>query len=134
MGQSYIAKVKIRVDDTVYQPGEVIDGSVIPDLDYLLHNKYLVPAPAAKKSRREVPEEDIGDPENSGNDCPEADGGEDVVPELYTEEQLKKLGSKAAIVEYAESIGLMGLDVNRHKTELIDVVLTYIAEVESDDI
>lgn len=131
MVQSYIAKVKIRVDDTVYQPGEVIDGSVIPDLDYLLHNKYLVPAPAAKKSRHEVPEEDNADPEDS---CQEPDDDGDDVPALYTEEQLKKLGSKAAIVEYAESIGLMGLDVNRHKTELIDVVLTYIAEVEGDDI
>lgn len=131
MGQDYIAKAKIRVGDTVYQPGEVMDGSVIPDLDYLLKNKYLVPVPAAKKSRCEVPEENS---RNLVDGCPEPDDDGDGVPELYTEGQLKKLGNKAAIVEYAESIGLPGLDVNRHKTELIDDVLAYIAEVDGDDV
>lgn len=63
---------------------------------------------------------DNGDPEDSNSDT----------PEFYNEEQLGKLPSKAAIAEYAESIGLPDLDTNLHKPELIDKVLAYIEEVK----
>lgn len=64
-----------------------------------------------------------GDPEGSNSDT----------TEFYNEEQLGKLPSKAAIAEYAESIGLPGMDTNLHKQELIDKVLAYIKEVKKDD-
>lgn len=72
----------------------------------------------SQETGNDVP--DNGDPEGSNSDA----------AKFYTEEQLGKLPSKAAIAEYAESIGLPNLDTNLHKPELIDKVLAYIEEVK----
>lgn len=71
--------------------------------------------------------------DNPGNGDPEGSNSDDDTPEFYTEEQLGKLPSKAAIAEYADSIGLSNLDTNLHKSELIDKVLEYIEEVRSSN-
>lgn len=129
MSDSYIAKVKIRINGVVHGPGSVLDGDVIPDLEYLVKKGYVVPAVQKKEPYPSGMEERSGfQPVDLAD---EDDGGE---LEFLTEDRLKKLGSKAAIVEYAESIGLSGLDVNEHKTELIDRVLAYIDEVLKDDV
>lgn len=153
MDEIYAATVKIRAGRKKYQPGEVVDSS-LPDMDYLIDSGFVKPVcklgkkvdaapPVSNGDAEKMPLEpnpdtaepspmpdltntpdDLDDDENSGTD----------VPEFYTEEQLKKLKSKAAIAEYAESIGLPGLDTNLHKTELIDKVLAYIAGVMNDEV
>lgn len=85
--------------------------------------KNFSPESKSTKIENDVP--DNGEPEGSNND------GDTT--EFYTKEQLDKLSSKAAIVEYAESIGLPSLDTSLHKPEIIDKVLTYIEEVKKDD-
>ncbi len=131
MGDSYIAKVKIRIDGVVYGPGSVLDESIIPDLEYLVQKGFVVPAPAArqKETGPAEMEESLG---FHPMEFADEDDGRKL--EFLTEDKLKKLGSKAAIVEYAESIGLSGLNVNEHKTELIDQVLAYIDEVLKNDV
>ncbi len=128
----YVANVRIRTERRVYLPGELLDRSSVPDMDYLIGNGFV-----KKVYRGEAPgmEPNQGEPDEPGEepDIPdeEPDPG---VPELYTEEQLKKMRSKRAIVEYAESIGLSGLDESLNKGELIDKVLVYIEEVMKDDV
>lgn len=68
-----------------------------------------------------------------GNGDPEGSNSDDNTPEFYTEEKLGKLPSKAAVAEYAESIGLPDLDTNLHKSELINKVLAYIEEAKKSD-
>ncbi len=68
-----------------------------------------------------------------GNGDPEGSNSDNNTPEFYTEEQLGKLPSKAALAEYAESIGLPDLDTKLHKSELINKVLAYIEEAQKSD-
>lgn len=77
----------------------------------------------------QLPDEKIPDPNEK---TPDPDEAKDDLPEFYTEEQLGKLRSKADIINYAESIGLTGLEENLHRTELIDKVLAYIEEVQQN--
>ncbi len=144
MNEIYVATVKIRAGRKKYQPGEVVDSS-LPDMDYLINSGFVKPVcrPGKKVDAEKMPLEpnpdtaepspmpDLTDPPDDPDD--DENSGADV-PEFYTEEQLKKLKSKAAIAEYAESIGLTGLDTNLHKTELIDKVLAYIAGVMNDEV
>lgn len=126
----YVAAVRIRTDEKTYQIGEVVEGLPETDMEYLIENGFV-----GFMNGKELPEEEFPDCDkpNTEDDIPEGENPEDDVPELYTEEQLNKLPSKTAIAEYAESIGLPGLDTKLHKPELIDKVLEYIEEVQKRD-
>lgn len=63
---------------------------------------------------------------------PDPDEVKDDMLEFYTEEQLDKLKSKSDIINYAESIGLTGLEASLHRPELIDKVLAYIEEFQQN--
>ena len=125
----YVANVRIRTERKAYLPGEILDRSSVPDMDYLIGNGFVKEVYRGEASGMEP---DHGKPDDIGEERDAPDGG--GVPELYTEEQLKKMRSKKEIVEYAESIGLSGLDKSINKGELIDKVLVYIEEVMRDDV
>lgn len=152
----YVATVKIRAGRKVFQPGEVVDASMVSDMEYLIQNGYVKPVcrPGAPGGTKEAVKDAVAPPpareeEDAAevlSDAGEADGEENAdipdeeedtvpkVPELLNEKQLKKMRSKAEIIEYAESIGLSELDANLTKVELIDKVLEYIAGVMENDI
>lgn len=153
--EMYAATVKIRAGRKVFQPGEVVDASMVSDMEYLIQNGYVKPVcrPGAPGGTKEAGNDAVVPPPAREDDAAEvlsdageAGGGENAavpdeeegadtsVPELLDEKQLKKMRSKAAIIEYAESIGLSGLDANLTKVELIDKVLEYIAGVMENDI
>lgn len=136
----YVATVRIRTDGRTYQPGEVVEGLSEADMDYLRWNDFVEWMGLSVDESRDEDDKfsdqtelDVkdGDPEGK-DDIPEEDLKDDI-PELYTEEQLNKLSNKDAIAEYAESIGLSGLDVKLHRSEMIDKVLAYIEEVKKSD-
>lgn len=119
----YTPKVKIRSEGRIYEPGERIHGIPDAEMEYLIRMGFV----------KEVcvdPGIDAGKSISVTDFAVEDDEEERL--EFFTEEQLKKLPSKAAIISYAESIGLPGLDEKLHKPELIDAVLAYIEEVEDD--
>lgn len=153
--EMYVATVKIRAGRKVFQPGEVVDASIVSDMEYLIQNGYVKPVcrPGAPGGTKEAVKNAVVPPpareEDAAevlSDAGEADGEENAdipdeeedtvpkVPELLDEKQLKKMKSKAAIIEYAESIGMSELDANLMKVELIDKVLEYIAGVMENDI
>ena len=120
----YTPRVKIRSEGRIYEPGERIHGVSDGDMEYLIRMGFV----------KEVcvdPGIDAGKLISVTDSAVEDDEEEERL-EFFTEEQLKKLPSKAAIISYAESIGLPGLDEKLHKPELIDAVLAYIEEVEDD--
>lgn len=137
----YVATVRIRTDGRTYQPGETVEGLSEADMNYLRWNDFVKWMGSSVDESKDEDDDEFpdhteldakdGDPEGE-DDIPEEDLKDDI-PELYTEEQLNKLPSKAAIAEYAESIGLPDLNTNLHKPELIDKVLAYIEEVKKDD-
>lgn len=129
----YVADVRIRSDNKLYKPGELVEELPEEEIKYLFLNGFVKWMRRTNTPEEEVQDKDMLDGEDfisedklPENEIPEDELPEDDVPELYTEEQLNKLPSKAAIVEYAESIGLSGLNANLHKPELIDKVLEYI--------
>lgn len=117
----YTPKVKIRSEGRVYEPGERIHGIPDAEMEYLIQSGFV---------REVCVDQGIDTMKEISPPDPEEDDGEEEKLEFFTEEQLKKLPSKAAVISYAESIGLTGLDEKLHKPELIDAVLAYIAEVE----
>lgn len=71
---------------------------------------------------------DPEDPDNSnGSEDPE-----DLDPVLKTEEEINKLTSKAAVIEYGESIGLTGLTTDSSLVDLKTAVINYQQENYSD--
>ena len=116
-------KVKIRGEEKVYQQGEIIQGIPDEDMEYLIRNRFI-------KAVGDIPDH-VKD-QTEANFGLEHDDASDNALEFFTEEQLKKLPSKAAVISYAESIGLPGLDDKLHKPELIDTVLAYIEEMQND--
>ena len=118
MGNLYIARVGIRAVSGTYRPGEVVD--LPPEkLGYLIAHDFVRPVAETPKGPA-IPEDELWDGPEDG----------DHVPQFLGEGELNKLPNKGAIVEYAESIGLDGLNADDHRTELIDKVLAYIGEVE----
>ncbi len=113
-----IAKVPILYNSVNYKPG-----------DELPNNN-----PEMTKAWKDAGTAEIiyDKEESSGGETPNPDTIKGNIPEFYTEEQLGKLKSKADIIDYAESIGLSGLDANLHRPELIDKVLEYIEEVQNE--
>ncbi|MCM1245920.1 MAG: hypothetical protein NC293_09800 [Roseburia sp.] len=120
-----VAKVHILYNSVTYKPGEELPNN----------NPEMVKAWIEAGTAEVVEDPKDSEAGDQDGDLPDPEDGipEDDVPELYTEKQLDKLSSKSAIVEYAESIGLSGLDVNLHRPELIDKVLAYIEEVQKSD-
>lgn len=119
----YTPKVKIRSEGRVYEPGERICRIPNEEMEYLIRMGFV---------REVCVDQGIDANQAISPPNPAEDDEEDEKLEFFTEEQLKKLPSKAAVISYAESIGLPGLDEKLHKPELIDEVLAYIAEVEDD--
>ncbi len=54
--------------------------------------------------------------------------------EFLNVEQLKKLRTKAKLIEYAESIGLESLDKDKSVDELISTISEYVDELQNSNI
>lgn len=136
MDNLYIAKTRIRISGNILKPGDTVTGVQKKDLQFLIKNGFVksISPVSEKKMEDELfqAEKDNASIFEEDNDF-RPDKAEDVVPEFYTEEQLDKLKSKSDIINYAESIGLSGLDINLHRPELIDKVLAYIEEVQQNE-
>ncbi len=135
MNKSYLANVRIRISGKIIMPGDPVSGLSGNDMQFLLEKGYIKPALESSEPKtgdgpfivgKDIEsvflEDNEFDPDDANND----------MPEFYTEEQLDKLKSKSDIIDYAESIGLTGLEVNLHRPELIDKVLAYIEEVQQN--
>lgn len=137
MDKLYLANVRIRVSGKIIMPGDSVSELPENDMSFLLKKGYIKPALESGEPKTEDEpfkiEKDIESvfPEDNNFDPNDA---KDNIPEFYTEEQLGKLKSKSDIIDYAESIGLSGLDANLHRPELIDKVLAYIEEVQSENL
>lgn len=136
MNKSYLANVRIRISGKIIMLGDPVSGLSGNDMQFLLEKGYIKPV-ALESSEPKTGDELFKFQENIESVFPndnefDPDAANDDLPEFYTEEQLGKLRSKADIINYAESIGLTGLEENLHRTELIDKVLAYIEEVQQN--
>ncbi len=137
MSELYIAKVRIRVSGETFMPNETVRGLPETYIRFLLKKGFIKPAVTINESEAE---EGLFETKHDGIGILQEDNefdpdiAVDDVPEFYSEAQLGKLKSKSDIVNYAESIGLSGLDVNLHRPELIDKVLAYIEEAQQNEI
>lgn len=118
-------------------PGDPVSGLSGNDMQFLLEKGYI--KPALESSEPKTGDELFKFQENIESVFPndnefDPDAANDDLPEFYTEEQLDKLKSKSDIIDYAESIGLTGLEVNLHRPELIDKVLAYIEEAQNENL
>lgn len=138
MDKLYLANVRIRVSGKIIMPGDSVSELPENDMSFLLKKGYIKPALESLESGEPKTEDDPFKIEKdiksvfSEDNNFDPDDANDDMPEFYTEEQLGKLKSKSDIIEYAESIGLSGLDANLHRPELIDKVLAYIEEVQQN--
>lgn len=120
-----IAKVPILYNSVTYKPGDELPNNN-PEMTKAWKEAGTV------KIIYDKEESSGGEDDNFSSGEKELDTAKDNMPEFYTEEQLGKLKSKSDIIDYAESIGLSGLDANPHRPELIDKVLKYIEEVQNE--
>lgn len=140
-----IAKAPILYNSVTYKPGDELPNNnpemtkawkeagtaeIVYDKEDNSGGEDDNPSSGEKEPDITIPEEQAIYPDG---ETPNPDTIKDNIPEFYTEEQLGKLKSKSDIIEYAESIGLSGLDANLHRPELIDKVLTYIEEVQQSE-
>ena len=139
-----IAKVPILYNSVTYKPGDELPNNnpemtkawkeagtvkIIYDKEESSGGEDDNFSSGEKEPVITIPKEQVICPDG---ETPNPDTIKDNIPEFYTEEQLGKLKSKADIIDYAESIGLSGLDANLHRPELIDKVLEYIEEVHNE--
>ena len=138
MDKLYLANVRIRVSGKIIMPGDSVSELPENDMSFLLKKGYIKPVLESLESGEPKTEDepfkiekDIESvfPEDNNFD---PDDANDDMPEFYTEEQLDKLKSKSDIIDYAESIGLTGLEASLHRPELIDKVLSYIEETQNE--
>ncbi|MCI9538846.1 MAG: hypothetical protein HFG35_11385 [Eubacterium sp.] len=126
-----IAKVPILYNSVNYKPGDELPSNN-PEMTKAWKDAGTVEMICDEK-------EGVGDTTLDeqvllpNEKTPDPDEAKDDLPEFYTEEQLDKLKSKSDIINYAESIGLTGLEANLHRPELIDKVLAYIEEVQQNE-
>ena len=133
-----IAKVPILYNSVNYKPGDELPSNN-PEMTKAWKDAGTVEMICDEKEgvgdttldeQVLLPDEKIPDPNEK---TPDPDEAKDDLLEFYTEEQLDKLKSKSDIINYAESIGLTGLEVSLHRPELIDKVLAYIEEVQQNE-
>lgn len=138
-----IAKAHILYNSVTYKPGDELPNNN-PEMVKAWKEAGTVEVIEDKKessntdpSAMKNPSPDGKSPETGndtqGNGDPEGSNSDADTPKFYTKEQLDKLPSKAAIAEYAESIGLSDLNTKPHKSELINEVLAYIEEVKKSN-
>ena len=136
-----IAKVPILYNSVNYKPGDELPSNN-PEMTKawegagtveIIYDKEESSGGEDNDFPSEEKEPDTTTPEEQVI-CPDGETpNPDTIPEFYTEEQLGKLKSKSDIIDYAESIGLTGLEANLHRPELIDKVLAYIEEVQQNE-
>lgn len=138
MDKLYLANVRIRVSGKIIMPGDSVSELPENDMSFLLKKGYIKPALESLESGEPKTEDDPFKIEKdiksvfSEDNNIDPDDANDDMPEFYTEEQLNNLKSKTDIIDYAESIGLTGLEASLHRPELIDKVLAYIEEVQQN--
>lgn len=140
-----IAKVPILYNSVTYKPGDELPNNnpemtkawkeagtvkIIYDKEDNSGREDDNSSSGEKEPVITIPKEQVICPDG---ETPAPDTIKDNMPEFYTKEQLDKLKSKSDIIDYAESIGLSGLDVNLHRPELIDKVLAHIEEVRQNE-
>lgn len=124
-------------------PGSVISLDAASE-KRLIDRKVAVAINPSKEENdvnNQEDEEIINDPENyqeldnqedeviinDSEDCQELDNQEGEI-EVFSESDLNKIRSKRELIEYAESIGLTGLEESAKKEELVNDILNYTEE------
>ncbi len=134
-----IAKVPILYNSANYKPGDELPSNN-PEMTKawkdagtveIIYDEKEGAGDTTLDKQVLLPDEKNPDPNEK---TPDPGKAKDDMPEFYTEEQLDKLKSKSDIIDYAESIGLSGLEVSLHKPELIDKVLEYIEEIQNENL
>ncbi|MFA9464050.1 MAG: hypothetical protein ACERKN_07125 [Velocimicrobium sp.] len=121
---SVIAKTRILVKKKIYKPGELITELSEAEEEILIKQR------AAEKNKFETAtisknhEKSLKDDLFPGANVKETDS-------FMTEDELKKM-TKQKLVEYAESIGLEGLDARDKLDSLVSDILNFMEESEDE--
>lgn len=115
----YKVKTNITGPSKNYHPGDILgDEFSMEEIKRFCSCRAVCPV----GTKPVVSESDTTDEEISNDD-------ETDKIDMLSEEELKKLSSKKAIMQYAESIGMEPMEESMTRPEMIDKVLAYQEEV-----
>lgn len=116
----YKVKTNITGPSNNYHPGDILgDEFSEEEIERFCSCRAVCPVGA----KLVVSESDTNDDDEISTD----DEADKI--DMLSEEELKKLSSKKAIMQYAESIGMEPMEESMTRPEMIDKVLAYQEEV-----